>query len=378
MKYKRIISLLLFISLIFCATNCKSKTKPVSNAQRPLPVLIAEVISANVPVLKSSFGTLLPPISVNLIAQVSGQLIDVPVSEGSFVKKGDLIAKIDPRIYQANLATANANLIRDQAALLYAEQALASYAELLPQNFVSQLNYEQYVQNVKQAQAAVQSDLASIALAKINLEYTDIRAPMDGVVGFFQVNQGNFITAGSNNATIATFLQVAPIYAQYALPEVNLNLIRENLAKGPLKVTASFIDDPNKTITGQVAVINNTVDPTTGTLLVKAVFPNTNLFGWPGQFVRIKTELYTIENAKLIPISAIQTGQKGEFVYVVLPNGTVEARPITVSEYLVGEVVVQSGLEFHETVVIDGQINLYPGAPVQPMQELPSNIGNLS
>lgn len=373
---KSIASLLLFSALLFFTLQCKSKKNVVENTPAPSPVLVATVISANVPVIKSSFGTLLSPLTVNIIAQVSGQLVDVPISEGSYLKKGDLIARIDPRIYEANLATANANLLRDQAALLYAEQTLASYAALLPQNFVSQLNYEQYVQNVATAEAAVQSDIASIALAKVNLEYTEIRAPMDGVIGFFQTNQGNFITAGSSNATLATFLQISPIYALYALPEVTLSTLRDNQKKHPLKVTATFIDDPNKTMTGEVALINNTVDPTTGTILAKAVFPNLDLFGWPGQFVRIKTELYMLENAKIIPVAAVQTGQKGEFVYVVQENGTVEARPIVISEYLEGDVVIQSGLTVGETVVTDGQINLYPGAPVQPMQELPTNSGN--
>ncbi|MDR3624301.1 MAG: efflux RND transporter periplasmic adaptor subunit [Chlamydiales bacterium] len=374
--YRRLLYMLSLLCVLFFASECKSKKKQEPYVQQPLPVLIADVISANVPIVKSSFGTLLSPITITLIAQVSGQLISVPVSEGAFVKKGDLIAKIDPRIYEANLMVANANLLRDQAALLYAKQTLASYAELLPQNYVSQLNYEQYEQNVAQAQAAVDSDLASLALAKINLEYTEIRAPMDGVVGFFQVNQGNFITAGSSNATITTFLQVAPIYALYAIPEVNLDVLRSNQAKSPLKVTASFLDNLDKAIIGEVVVINNTVDTTTGTILVKAVFPNKDLFGWPGQFVRLKTELYRKENAVLIPVSAVQTGQKGDFVYVVGSNGTVQVRPIVTGEYLEGEVVIQSGLEVGEVVVTDGQINLYPGAPVQPMQELPLNTGS--
>lgn len=372
---KQLLRILLVISFSCCLTACKSK-KTTPAAQQPLPVLTSEVISADVPVIKSSFGTLLSPTTINLIAQVSGQLIDVPVAEGSFVKKGDLIAKIDPRIYQANLDIANANLKRDEATLVYAKQTLEAYAQLVPQNYISQITYEQYQQNVIQAEAAVNSDIASVALAKINLEYTDIRAPMDGVVGFFQVNQGNFITAGSSNATIATFLQVAPLYALYAVPEVNLDTLRTNQAKAPLKVTATFIDNPTKIISGEVASLNNTVDQTTGTILVKAVFPNTDLFGWPGQFVRIKTELYTKKNAKLIPVAAVQTGQKEEFVYLVDANGTVQARPIVTGEYLEGEVVVTSGLEVGDIVVTDGQINLYPGAPVQPMQELPLNQGN--
>ena len=240
-----------------------------------------------------------------------------------------------------------------------------SYKLLLPKDYVAALTYAQYVANLETAQAAILADKAAIAQAEVNLEFTSIIAPVDGVVGLFQVFPWNFVNAGSQNATITTLQQVEPIDALFSLPESELTLIRENQKKAPLKVIATFLDPNQNSIEGTIFAINNTIDPQTGTILIKARFDNKNLEGWPGQFVRIKTLLYEKENATVIPIPAIQTGQNGLYVYIVEPNGTVNPQPIVVDNYYENLAVIQNGITPGQVVVTDGQLNLYPGASVE-------------
>jgi multidrug efflux system membrane fusion protein len=353
---------LLGITLLFA---CQKKQEENSSQNQSYPVLIAEVMVQTVPIYVNSFGTLLSPDAINLTAQVNGQIIDVPVQEGQLVKKGDLIAKIDPRTYQAAVDSAKAQLLKDEASLKFAQVTVDSYKQLLPKDFVAALTYAQYVANLETAKAAILADQAAIAQAEVNLEYTSIVASVDGVVGLFQVFPWNFVNAGSQNATITTLQQVKPIDAMYALPESELNLIRTYQSKEELKVIATFIDPNQPPLEGKIFAINNSIDPQTGTIMVKARFDNENLNGWPGQFVRLKTLVYEKKDAIVIPIPAIQTGQNGLYVYVVQPNGTAYPQAIVVDDYYENLAIIQSGLTPGQIVVTDGQLNLYSGAPVQ-------------
>lgn len=365
---------IIFIIIVILLSGCKKKKEEAQQSQA-YPVLMNVVQTANVPVFKDGFGTLIPPVSINLTAQINGQIINIPVKDGAQVKQGDVIAQIDPRVYEANLEAARANLMKDRASLLFAEQTLEAYSKLIQKDFVSKINIFQYEQNVNLAKAAIAADIANIKLAELNMEYTRITAPIDGAIGMLAVQQGNWVNAGSQNATITNIVQLNPLYVLYALPETDLDSVRQFQKEKPLKVTASFLDPSQSPIDGEVFAINNTVDPTTGTILLKAVFSNNNLTAWPGQFVRLKTELYTLENAMILPKNALQTGQSGSFVYVVLPNATVQMRTIETDGYFGDDwVVVKSGLAVGENVVVDGQVNLYEGAAVQPQQELPEDL----
>lgn len=375
---KRRLTFTLLSLLILASTLTQCKKKAAAPASQAYPIMMSAVTSQNVPVYKDSFGMLVSPVSINLTAQINGQLINMPVKEGAFVKQGDLIAQIDPRIYEANLEAAQANLLRDQASLIYAKQTLDAYSQLISQDFVSKINIYQYQQNLSLAKAAIAADIANIKLAELNMEYTRITAPIDGVIGFFAVQQGNWVNAGSQNATVTSLMQVTPIYAMYAMPETEMAELKRYQNKGPLKVIATLLEHPDQILIGEVFAFNNTVDPTTGTLMVKATFPNKDIKGWPGQFVRVKTQLYVIENAIVVPNTAVQTGQTGPFIYVVLPNSTVEARPVVQGEYLGDKIVIKSGIEVGELVVTDGQLNLYPGAPVSPKEQLPTAEGSIT
>jgi multidrug efflux system membrane fusion protein len=371
----------LIISLIgltiLCACDKKSETNEENenNQQNSqgYPVLIAEAISKTVPIYSDSFGTLLSPDSIQLTAQVNGQIINVPVKEGQIVQKGDLIAKIDPRTYQAAVDSAKAQLLKDEASLKFAKVTVDSYKLLLPKDYVAALTYAQYVANLETAEAAILADKAAIAQAEINLEYTSIIAPVDGVIGLFQVFPWNFVNAGSQNATITSLQQVKPIDALFSIPESQLHLIRENQKKEPLKVKATFLDPNQKPIEGSIFAINNTIDPQTGTISVKARFENENLEGWPGQFVRLKTLLYEKENATVIPIPAIQIGQNGLYVYVVEPNGTAYPQAVIVDNYYENLAIISNGIVPGQIVITDGQLNLYPGAPVESKSESLNN-----
>jgi multidrug efflux system membrane fusion protein len=346
---------------LLCACE---KNIPPTDTQSAYPVLIAQAISKNVPIIKETFGTLLSPDSISLTAQVNGQIIDFPVKEGQIVTKGDLIAKIDPRIYQATLESAKAQLLKDEAALKFATANVEAYKQLLPKDYVSVLNYAQYVANLETAQASILADKANIEQAKVNLEYTDIIAPVDGVVGMLQAFPWNFVNAGSQNALITTLQQIKPINALFALPESDIYLIRKYQRKNPLKVKAVFLDSEQAPIEGTIFAVNNTIDPQTGTILLKAEFPNEDLSAWPGQFVRIQVQLYELKNAVVVPVTAIQTGQNGLYTYIVGPNGTVNPKSVIVEGYYENLAIIQSGIKAGEIVVTDGQLNLYPGASV--------------
>lgn len=369
---QRLILLLLLTVVLFC--GCKKKKQAPSGSQA-YPVLTALVTSQNVDIYKEAFGTLMSPDAITLTAQANGEIIDIPVKEGSFVRAGDLIAQIDPRIYQASLDSAIANLEKDKASLVFAQAQVDAYKQLLPQDYVAEVTYAQYVANLETTKAMIKADEANIEQAQVNLGYTHITAPVDGVIGLVQFNYGNFVNAGQQNATITTLQQVQPIYALYAMPESDLDTIRKHMRLKPLKVVATFIDPAQKPLEGEVLAINNTIDAQTGTIMIKATFPNKDINGWPGQFVRIKTLLETKENAIVIPVSAVQIGQNGLFVYVVQSNNTVAPQPVVVSDWIETSAVISSGLSAGQIVVTDGQLNLYPGAPIQVQKEIPLGSG---
>jgi multidrug efflux system membrane fusion protein len=327
------------------------------------PVLVAPAIVTNVPVQidPPPVGHVMPYTTVTIRPQVGGVLSEVHFQEGQEVKKGDLLFTIDPRPMQAALDAARAVLARDQAQLENAKIQFNREQKLFDQKLVSQDEYDTSKAGLDTLEGTVAADQATITNAGLNLEFTGIRAPFDGRTGSLQFHEGNVVKAPDD--TLLTINQIHPIYVAFAVPEQYLPEIKREMRKKTLKVMATFqnMDAPPQ---GELTFIDNTVDTMTGTIQLKATFPNEDGTLWPGQFVQVMLTLSDLTNAIVVPSQAVQTGQNGQFVYVVKPDQTVELRPVTIGITSQGGTVVQSGLKAGETVVTDGQLRLAPGVAV--------------
>jgi multidrug efflux system membrane fusion protein len=313
------------------------------------PVLVAQVVETNVPVLINPppVGHVMPYTTVTIRPQVGGVISRVHFQEGQEVKKGDRLFTIDQRPMQAALA-------RDRAQLENADIQFNREQKLFDQKLVSQDEYDTSKASRDTLTATVQTD-------ELNLSFTEIRAPFDGKTGSLQFHEGNVVKAPDD--TLLTINQIHPIYVAFAVPEQYLPEIKREMREKTLKVAATFqnMDAPPE---GKLTFIDNAVDMTTGTIQLKATFPNEDNTLWPGQFVQVALTLSDLTNAIVVPSQAVQTGQNGQFVYVVKPDQTAEERPVTIGITYQGETVVQTGLKAGETVVTDGQLRLAPGVKV--------------
>jgi multidrug efflux system membrane fusion protein len=327
------------------------------------PVLVAPAVETNVPVQINPppVGHVMPYSTVTIRPQVGGVLSRVHFQEGQEVKKGDLLFTIDPRPTQAALDAARANLARDQALLENAKIQFDREQKLFDQKLVSQDQFDTSKAGLDTLEGTLQSDQAAIANAELNLEFTGIRAPFDGRTGSLQFHEGNVVKAPDD--TLLTINQIHPIYVAFAVPEQYLPEIKREMREKTLKVMATFqnMDAPPQ---GELTFIDNAVDTTTAMIQLKATFPNEDNALWPGQFVQVALTLSELTNAIVVPSQAVQTGQDGDFIYVVKPDQTVEQRPVTIGITSQGGTVVQSGLKAGETVVTDGQLRLAPGVKV--------------
>ena len=327
------------------------------------PVLVTRAIETNVPVLidPPPVGHVMPYSTVTIRPQVGGVLSRVHFQEGQEVKKGDLLFTIDPRPTQAALATARANLARDRAQRENAKIQFGREQKLFEQKLISQDEFDTSKAGLDALEGTVAADEAAVTNAELNLEFTGIRAPFDGRTGSLQFHEGNVVKAPDD--TLLTINQIHPIYVVFAVPEQYLPEIKREMREKTLKVMATFqnMDAPPQ---GELTFIDNAVDTTTGTIQLKATFPNEDNALWPGQFVQVALTLSELTNAIVVPSQAVQTGQDGDFIYVVKPDQTVEQRPVTIGITSQGGTVVQSGLKAGETVVTDGQLRLAPGVKV--------------
>jgi multidrug efflux system membrane fusion protein len=335
------------------------------------PVLVAQAVETNVPVQidPPPVGHVLPYSTVTIRPQVGGVISQVHFQEGQEVKKGDLLFTIDPRPTQAALDAARATLARDQAQLENAKIQFDREQKLFEQKLVSQDEFDTSKAGLDALIGTVAADQAAITNAGLNLEFTGIRAPFDGRTGSLQFHEGNVVK--SPDDTLLTINQIHPIYVAFAVPEQYLPEIKREMREKTLKVTTTFqnMDAPPQ---GELTFIDNAVDTLTGTIQLRATFPNEDNTLWPGQFVQVALTLSDLTNAIVVPSEAVQTGQNGEFVYVVKshqtagdkPDQIAEERPVTIGITYQGETVVQSGLKAGETVVTDGQLRLEPGVKV--------------
>ncbi len=344
-------------------------SEPVTVATAPLPeipVVAATVASKNVPIYLRGVGTVIAYNTDVVRSQIQGQLTQITFIEGQSVKAGDLLAQIDPRPYQAQIDELTANLERDNAQLANAQANLSRYNQLGDKGYATPQLVETQTAQVTQLQSAVKADRALIDQANIQLGYTRLTSAIPGITGVRQIDIGNIIHPTDPNGLVVV-TQIEPISLIFTLPQAELSQIQEKMAKGPLTVTAYSQDDKIKLDEGKVLLVNNQIVQTTGTIQLKAEFPNTAHRLWPGQLVNSYLLLDRRKDGLTIAASAVQQGPKGSYVYVVLPDGTAQLRPVTVAQISQGQALIDSGLQANETVVVDGQYRLQQGSRVRQL-----------
>ena len=333
-------------------------------AEGPVPVLVAAAARADVPVYLDAVGTIKALNTVTVRPQVDGKLLSVNFKEGDDVKKGDLLAKIDPVIYQAQLAQAMAKKAQDEAQLANSKIDLDRYERLSATAAINKQQADTQRALVAQNTALVQADQAAVDNAQAMLGYTTITAPIDGRTGIRMVDEGNYIRAADTGSSIVVITQLQPISVLFNLPQQDLSQVNAAFDKAPLNVDAQRSDNNAVIDHGVLRVVDNQVDQTTGTVKLKAEFPNAKLQLWPGQFVNIRLLIDTLKQVVVIPTGAVQRGPNGTFVYVVKDDNTVAVRPITVQKQDETQTVVSTGLDAPERVVTTGFVRLTDGSKV--------------
>jgi len=341
-----------------------------SPQDRPVPVETAAAATRDLPITLEGLGSVIAYKTVNVKAQVDGRLDRVAFREGQAVRRGDLLAQIDPRPFTIQLHQAEAALARDEAQLAGAERNLTRYQAVVEQHLIPQQQVDDQRALVEQLRGTVQSDKAQIESARLNIDYAHISSPIDGVTGVRQVDPGNLVHATDANG-IVVLTQMDPIAVLFTLPQDDLPRIARYQAqsRAPLVVQAVSRDGVDLLATGTLELIDNQINQSTATLRGKAVFPNPQHTLWPNQFVRARLQLAVRKGALVVPAVAVQRGPQGTFVYVVGDDQRAALRPIELdaAEGMLGEqAVIAKGLSPGERVVVDGQNQLRPGAKVIP------------
>lgn len=352
------------------------------------PVVVAEALTKDVPLQITAVGNIQALSTVSIKSQVEGEIASVHFKEGQEVKAGDTLLVIDARMYEAQLRQAEANLLKNKAQLVNTKKQLERYASVLRKG-ITEEQYDNLSANAASLEANIKSDEAMIDVAKLRVSYCSIKAPVSGVTGSLKVSKGNIVKANDNDRPLVTINQIKPIYAVFSVPEKNLAEIRKLMAEKKLEVTAWLPDQMTgqmtnqmpdkifgqmsdkrfseeiKPVKGSLAFIENSVDVATGSIQMKASFPNEDSGLWPGQFVNITLGLGIKKGAVTIPSQAILSGQKGEYVLVVKEDETVDFRIVKPGAAINGETVINEGLAAGEKVVTDGQMKIAPGAKVK-------------
>jgi multidrug efflux system membrane fusion protein len=328
-----------------------------------VPVSIAVAAQQDVPIYLTGLGTAQASFTVGIHSQVDGKLQEVFFTEGQHVKKGDLLAQIDPRLFQAALDQARAKRAQDQALLVSAQKDLERFKSLVLKNIESQQNVDRQQGTVDQLKAALDADAAMIETAQTNLDYASIRAPSDGRIGVRLVDPGNIVHA-SDQGSIATLVLTQPSAVMFTLPARALDDVRAAMARGPVEVIAFDQDNVRELATGKLLLIDSVIDQSTATIRLKAMFPNGDEKLWPGEFVNARLQLGTYNNAVVVPPAAVQRGPQGLFTWVISATNTAELRPIELGPTTKDLAVVSSGLHGGDRVVTGGQYKLRRGVPV--------------
>ncbi len=358
-------SILLIASALIAATTlgaCSDKNGAQAEAKKlppSVPVLVAQVVEKSMPLRLHAIGNVETIASVAVKARVDGQITHVHVRDGQDVAAGDLLFQLDPKPYQSQLQQAQANLDHDQAQLDYLKGQEQRYQDLLKQNFVSKEGYAQVAANFRGAEASVKANEAAVQHARVNLGYTTIRAPIRGRIGKVMLSEGNLVK-GNDTAQMLVINQLSPIYISVAVPQQYLNEIRTRQKAAPLRIEAALEKD-GRTLPGKLAFIDNSVDVSTGTIKLRGIFDNREKDLWPGQFVDAWVSLRDEDRALVVPTQALQTGPKGQYVYVVKSDSSAELRAVEVARTEGEETVLVGGVAAGETVVVDGASRILPG-----------------
>jgi len=377
-------------ALIFVVGCAEQKAAPASKPV--VPVTVAEAAVKDVPIQLAAIGTVEAYSTVSMKSQVSGVLLRVHFKEGQEVRKGDLLFTIDPRPFESELRKAEANLARDLAFQKQAEANLARdtaqaenarvetrrYERLINAGVVAREQYEQIRANgeameaslradkaaIENAQEAIRADKAAIENARIELDYCTIRSPIGGRTGSLILHEGNLVK-DKDTIALVVINQITPIFVNFSVPEQNLPEIKKHMAGGKLKVQAVAPGQETNRPEGEVTFVDNAVDSSTGTIRLKGTFENKDKSLWPGQFVNVVLNLAYQKNAVVVPSQAVQTGQAGQYVFVVAADATAESRPVVAGRTFGADTVIEKGLQPGEKVVTDGQLRLVSGAKVQ-------------
>lgn len=361
---------ILIVAPILYSRSLPDRTPPTALVD-PIPVIATTVQQNDVPIVLTGLGTVTALNAATIHSQITGLLISVDFKEGQSVKKGDLLAKIDPRTYQAQLDQAEATLAHDQTHQRNAQLNLDRYSTLDASQAVPRQELDNQRAAVEELEAQVKGDQAAVDNAKAQLSYTQLVAPFDGVTGILLLDVGNIIhppnssTPAQSSApdpnALVVITQVQPISVIFNLAAASIPEIQKAMAKGPLQAIAYSQDGKTQLDTGKLLVVNNQADPETGTVQLKAVFPNQQRQLWPGTFVNVQLVISTEQAGLTIPLDAVQQGPQGQIVYVVDSDHRAAIRPISTRQSLNGVALIDRGLNAGETVVVRGQYRLSPG-----------------
>ena len=376
MRRKIVISAVLSVAVMVCAAIAflpgfteNTNAAPEPSGPPPVPVVAGTVTQHDVPIYLTGVGTVIAYNTDVVRAQIQGQIVSINFKEGQTVHAGDLLAVIDPRPYQAQIDQYAANLERDQAQLQNAVANLDRYQPLAKNGWATPQLLETQQAQVGQLKAAVKADQALIDAAKVQLSYTQLTSPINGVTGIRQIDVGNIISPSNTNGLVVV-TQLEPISLIFTLPETDLPQIQQEQekTKAPLTVVANSQDNTMRLAQGQLALVNNEILQTTGSIQLKANFANKSHRLWPGELVNARLLVDTRHNGLTVPASVVQQGPQGAYAYVINPNGTVETRPVKVAQIDGGQALIDSGLSANEQVVVDGQYKLQPGTHVTILQ----------
>jgi multidrug efflux system membrane fusion protein len=368
---KRVVIAVIFLIVLAGAgiayENFRLAAQPKQVARAPQAVPVTAVAAARKPVAVrlDAIGTVQPIATVVVKSRIDGQIVKVPIRDGQEVKAGDTLFVLDSRAVEAQIRQAEAQLARDRAQLANAKHEADRQAQLVSKNYTATATYETAQTNAVTMEATLRADEAGLDNMKVQLSYYTITTPIDGRVGAVLLKAGNNVKA-NDTITLATVNQLHPIYVAFSVPQRQLPAIRDAASGHDLMVTAQAPGDGGPLETGKLAFIDNAVDATTGTIVLKAVFDNTKDRLWPGQFVNTSLTLRVESDALVIPTQAVQVGQNGSYVYVVRADKTAEPRDVTVGRAVGSDSVIAKGLTEGEQVVVDGQLRLTKGTLVEP------------
>jgi multidrug efflux system membrane fusion protein len=354
----------LLLGLALVAAAC-SKKDGGAGGPRPVAVRAAPAIEKDVAIEVQAVGRIVSSQSVQIRPQVSGTLVAARFVEGQAVRKGDVLVEIDRRPFEAAHAEAKARLAQNVVRAENAREDAARYAELVQKEYVTRQQYDAAKANAAALAAQVAADEAAVERAQLNLAYCTIRAPLSGRTGRLRVDPGNLVAVGAPEP-LTTIEQVKPVFAEFSVPERYLAALRgRGDAPPPVRIQAAG----GAELRGTLAFIDNAVDATTGTVLLKARFPNEDESLWPGQTVDVRLEVAERANAVVVPASAVAAGQQGDYAYVVTPERKAQLRPVVVEQAGEKEAVIGKGISAGELVVIEGQLKLRPDVPVEILQD---------